>query len=237
MPRNQLSRSVIILACLLSPLSIALGDAPMNVFSSAEGRFSVYMEGKPITKSVNLNGRSPVKCFAHDEKDGGYWITWTDVPIANDGPTDTVNRALNGACSGAVAGMNATESARYSVNLQGGYPGRQVEGALPNSQGFFRMRIFLVGNRLYQLVAVGSKPYLKGNSPNKFLSSLSIAPQTASSTATTNLPRSQRSSNDMDRQRADMQARSNALKQRVQEQQDKVRKDLEAARAHRASGW
>ncbi len=236
MLNNHQSRLVIFLACLLLSLAVAKADGLMSVFTPPEGRFSVYMEGKPIIKSMGLSGISSGKCYGHDEKEGGYWVTWADVPLGSADSVDAINRGLNGACNGAVVGMNAKESARYSVNLQGGYPGRQVEGALPNSQGFFRMRMFLVGNRLYQLVVVGHKAYLAEGNPNKFLNSLTITQPGARPSTTMNLSASQKSSGEMDRQRKDMQRRSNALKQQVQEQQNRVRKDLEAARARRDDG-
>jgi hypothetical protein len=232
---NHLS---ILLAYLILPMSWARAADPMGAFSSQEGRFSVYMEGKPIAKTANLGGISSAKCYAHDEKDGGYWVTWTDVPIARNSSPETINRSLNGSCSGAVAGIHGKETARYTVNLQGGYLGRQIEGTLPKGQGFFCLRLYLVGDRLYQLAVVGSKPYLKESSPNQFLNSLSISHQTASPTSpTTGSSSSQGTSADMQRQSEEMQARSAARHQKMQEQQDRARKDREAARARREQGW
>jgi len=166
---------VTLFACLLLPFQMAMAD-PLAVFSPPEGQYSVYMEGQPQSKSMNT-GMGIARCYAHDEKAGGYWITSTNVPWGSKSAADVVNRSLNGACNGAVAGIKGKETSRYTVNLPGGYPGRQIEGSLPNGQGYFRMRMYLVDKQLYQMVVAGSKAYINGKTPNTFLNSLSITPK------------------------------------------------------------
>jgi len=43
--------------------------------------------------------------------------------------------------------------------------------------------MYLVGNRLYQMVIVGSKAYINGKNPNTFLNSLSITPKETTAAA------------------------------------------------------
>jgi hypothetical protein len=188
--------------------------------------------------------------WMHDEKAGGYWVTVAYVPVGSNAATDVVNRSLNGSCNGAVAGMHGKETARYTVNLAGGYPGRQIEGLLPNNQGYFRMRTYLVGNKLYQLVVAGSKSYLAAPKVTEFLNSLTIiqpgtahAPTTASSTSASSTASSSTSltsskiSSDMEKHREEMAAQSAALHQKVTENLNRARKDAEQSRARAKAGW
>jgi hypothetical protein len=176
-------RSMLMFASFVLASQIAFAQS-MNVFSPPHGQYSVYMEGQPEAKSTNtVMGMTTV--YGHDEKAGGYSVACTHTPISHTAAADVVNRSLNGACNGAVAGMHGKETSRYTVNLPGGYPGRQIEGSLPDGVGFFRMRMYLVDNNFYQLVVVGSKAYINGKAPATFLNSLSITPKT---TATVSAP-------------------------------------------------
>lgn len=68
----------------LLPLNPAHGQA-MHAFSPPDASYTVNIEGTPTAKANPMG-----IVYAHDEKDGGYWVTVANVPIGSNNSADIV---------------------------------------------------------------------------------------------------------------------------------------------------
>jgi len=140
-------------------------------YSNQGRRFRVLMIGTPTIGSSPSPFGTSSQTFSHIEKDGGIAVAVTDVPVSVKDKA-AINKALNGACDGAIRNVSAQEMSRYSVQLQG-HPGREVNGILPN-KGKLKQRIYLVGSTLYQVILVGTPEWVDSSTSQQILNSLAL---------------------------------------------------------------
>jgi hypothetical protein len=203
------------------------------------------MEGRPRTKSGLAAGQVATS-YAHEDKEGAYWVTFGTVPDLSRANPAVIKSAMDTSATQSMVGMRAKETARSAVSLQGKYVGRQVEGILQQNQALIKLRIYLVGTRLYQLVVVGSKAYVNRPASMRFLNSFSIpvnaskiTPTSQNSFATTGgalRPVMQQANANLAKRHTEMQRQTAALHQKVTSDPTTLRRELDRARA-RAGGF
>jgi hypothetical protein len=142
----------------------------LKPFSSPTGHFSVLFQGRPEYEKVTT-GELVINRYVHVEKGNRYFISFSELASAPSSPRE-LQIWLNRYCALAAQNVGGQITGTYSVQLAGKIPGRQLEGAI--AKGVFRLRFFIVGNRLYELYAGGKKTYVDSPAVAQFFNSLKV---------------------------------------------------------------
>jgi WD40 repeat protein len=145
-------------------------------FTSAEGRFRVLMPGEPVKQdqvAPTPAGPITVHMFMDENKAANYSFTvgYNDIPpFAPRGNDDTM---LDGVRTGALASFPGARLVGEQRIKLGSHPGRDLTIDLA-AKGMVRQRIYLVGNRLYQLLVARSGSWPSAAAIDKFFDSFEL---------------------------------------------------------------
>jgi hypothetical protein len=145
-------------------------------FSHKEGKFTVTVPKKPVEQKQKLKteaGELDVYMFVVDQKDRGYITSYTDYP---KGTVTNKNRekVLEGARDGSVKGVKGKLISDKKIKLGKMHDGYELQIQLPNKGVTIRSRIYLVGDRLYQVVALGPADFTKGKEVDAYFDSFKV---------------------------------------------------------------
>jgi hypothetical protein len=143
-------------------------------FSSKEGRFSVQLPGDPKQGKQSIDtqaGKIDMHLFTYEvSKEVAYIVIFNDYPAAIVEKANK-NKMLDGARDGAVKKVKGTLRGEKKLTMNGS-PGREVVVDTP--QLSFRNKMFMVKNRLYQVMAVTPKGKDSTADVMKFLNSFKL---------------------------------------------------------------
>lgn len=143
-------------------------------YHSDEGKFSVLFPGEPEKELQQVNtsiGPLEFIMYQAGSEKIGFIVGYVDYPKQMF-ENVVLEKMLDGARDGAVQNVNGTLKYEKVLDLHGN-PGRELEINVPN-KATVKVRIILIGNRLYQVMAVSeSKKALKKNCP-KFFDSFKV---------------------------------------------------------------
>lgn len=129
-----------------------LKRSPWQQFSSPVGKFTISMPGKPIQESNTDSDGSVTHNFTVVSGETVYLVTYSDLvaEVERVKPSDI----FDAVCKGYIADGDKLVNQR-EIQL-GGYPGRSVDlKATDGMNG--KANIYLIGNRLYQLLLLSSE--------------------------------------------------------------------------------
>jgi hypothetical protein len=173
-----MKKAIALALSLLLAAGLAACSAAPQEFKSALGRFSVMTpaELKETTQTVETpGGNLKLHIFVGQEGRTGYFVSY------NDHPPELVKRAspenmLDGARDGAVGNIQGNLASESKITLEG-YPGREIviDGTAEDGRGLtIRGRLFLVKNRLYQVMAVTPRGQANTKEIDDFLQSFKL---------------------------------------------------------------
>lgn len=149
-------------------------------FASSEGRFSVLMPETPSqSQASEATATSPVArhFFRASRKEPhvlSVGVEYSDLPVevARD-----PRQVLREATGDGLADPGERVLERRDITL-GPHPGVEIVMTTPvqSQQVTTRLRVFLVGSRLYQVKAGSLEPEAVSDDVNKFLDSFQITP-------------------------------------------------------------
>jgi hypothetical protein len=142
-------------------------------FSCPEGKFKVLVPERPKKQTLNV-GSVSAHVYGAESSEGGYAVAFADLPIPAGEPTDVIRRRLQAARTEMLKNIDATLKGESEVTLDGKYPGIEVRGELPYLRGIVRARIYVAGQRMYQLVAIGAPSWVNSAGAKRFLKSLTL---------------------------------------------------------------
>jgi len=146
-------------------------------FTSREGGFSVLMPGTPVAKREAVPtplGPIATYFFSLEVQQGtNLTVSFAEVPQGLLGLEGVDDLLLTMARDAAVKQVDGKLLKDEPVKLNQRIPGRefQIDVGLGS---ILRMRVFLVQNRVYQIVAAGPKDYATGKDADKFLDSFTL---------------------------------------------------------------
>jgi hypothetical protein len=154
---SRIGSRVASLACALLALGLlaANASADWNVHESKEGRFIASFPATPTRASNKVETKlGPLEYWMFEAALGpsaSFAISYVDYPA------DTVRRSnpsflLDGARDGSIRAIKGTLVSEKEI-LLGIHPGREVKASMGGS-ATYNCKLFLVGNRLYQVLAV-----------------------------------------------------------------------------------
>jgi hypothetical protein len=151
--------------------------AGWQVYESRTGGYTVWLPGKPTeTTSEAGTGKNKHQMYQAQVKDvlSGLTLLVTYADFSNTIFPDP-DKALDAARDGATQ-QSGTKLVREDRIALGDHPGRELRLALPSAKGvLFRLRIYLVGQRTYQLMVGGPEKAVEGASAETFFQSFRLA--------------------------------------------------------------
>ncbi len=171
-----LSSPLALIACLAI---LACTPSEWRELEVSEGGFRVLMRGAPHYVRQDLEtpaGKMAAHLYSSDRTASYFAVGYSDYPlvlVVGSSPEalfksvqDTWVRRIKGR-------LVASDSA---LQLAGKYPGLEftAEGTDAKGDTFVQSRLFLVDQRLYQLVAMGRKGEVDQGTVNRFLNSFRL---------------------------------------------------------------
>jgi hypothetical protein len=162
---------------LLPVLALAQTDLKFETFTSKAQGFSILFPGTPkeqTSKVPSALGELTLHNFLLETHQGkAAWIvTSTDYP-AGTVKADNQDAILDGVVKGAAQGVKGKLISSSKTTLDKN-PGRVMQADVPNL-GVYHSRMYLVGDRLYQIVVLGPKDLATGAEAKKYLDSFKLA--------------------------------------------------------------
>jgi hypothetical protein len=149
--------------------------AEWKEFSSKEGQFKVLMPGKPKQEDLETAGDFGKGVLHMNSVHVGktfYGANYGDFPAAiKKAP---LKKVLDSSRDGAVANLEGKLAREKDIKL-GKYPGREVQIEVGEGKQLFRARVYLVEQRLYQVVVCGTKEVATSKEAERFLDSFKLA--------------------------------------------------------------
>lgn len=151
------------------------GGGQWQQFGASEGGFTVSMPGQPVKRQEALTTAvGPLQSWSYSVAPAqgvAYGVDYADYPsaVVQRYPPDAV---LNSARDALVAKVNGRLRDERAISL-GGYPGRELQLDVATG-GFVRARLYLVGQRQYQVVAVIPNDKAGSQDASRFLNSFKL---------------------------------------------------------------
>lgn len=150
-------------------------DTGWKVYTSQAGHFSVSFPSVPEHDQMPYNAsgvQTTITTFAAKFGDGALLVSYNDYPQGTVKP-GTESQVLVGAENGAVKGANGKLLEEKAFKY-GNYNARSYVIGLPQDH-VARANIFLVGDRLYQIMAIVPKGDVDSANVVQFFRSFKLA--------------------------------------------------------------
>jgi hypothetical protein len=170
-----------VLLVALFPLALCAEDKKEEkkgiTFTSKEGKFSVALPDKPTEKTSQLKVgtmEAELHMFLLDQKDRAYIVSYNDYP-AGSADADT-NKVLQAVIDGSAKSSKGKVVSNEKIKIgKKEYPGRDVRIEFGGEKKMiYRAQVYLVGARLYQVVALGPDEFTKSKDVDEYFKSFAI---------------------------------------------------------------
>jgi hypothetical protein len=151
--RQLLRNAGVVAVCAV--LVATCANAQWIEFQSEEAGFQAKFPSHPAHKSLTVktaSGPHELTTFTVSDKTITFSVTLTALPN-NELESVGATVVLDGARDGAVANVQGVLLSELIIDLDG-HPGRELTISAASGKAEIRQRLYLVGNRLYQLLAV-----------------------------------------------------------------------------------
>lgn len=160
----------------LTGFALAADEKKVAPFAPKDGRFSVAFPDAPKEKVTKVGagaGEIVVRIFTVDQKDRAFIVTYSDyAPGTVDADADKV---LTGVIDGNVKSLKGKLATNEKLTVgKKNHPGREVRIEFGEKKQVYRARVYLVGTRLYQVVALGSEEFAKSKTVDEYLKSFAL---------------------------------------------------------------
>jgi hypothetical protein len=174
---------VILLITLMAAFCLASCSAAptLKEFKSEPGRFSVMTPAllEETAQPVETQGgKLDLHLFAGRWDDIGYFVSYCDYPPELAQP-DRLEKMLDGARDGAVGSAQGRLVSEGRITLEG-HPGRELvieTGAQAAPAARLQGHLFMVQNRLYQIMVVVPRAEKVPREAEQFLQSFKLLPK------------------------------------------------------------
>lgn len=173
-------------ACALLVLSLSSvlhGEEPpptpdgLVPFSSKAGRFSIRLPGKPAYEATTVGEAKEIQ---HQFKVGGqqgvYLVSYQENPNLQGAGLKELQAALRIGRDGLLKAFRGELIESKDVKLDEKHPGLMFRVTIPQARGEARGRFYLVGARLYQILAIGTPDFASSEQTKRILESFKLLP-------------------------------------------------------------
>lgn len=168
-------------------------DSEWQPLAIADGGFSVLMRGQAhyVRQQVETPaGTLYAHLYSSDRPDAYFAVGYSDFPLAHI-MTTSREALFEGVRASWVRRLEGRLVATGPTRLQDGYDGLAftIEGRMKDADAWLEGRLYLVDQRLYQVIALGRRGEIAQGTVNRFLNSFRIRPDLEGSTVTVEPPR------------------------------------------------
>lgn len=173
-----MNRFALVLLVALTPLALSADDKKPAPFASKDGKFSVALPDKPTEKTSKVkvgDAEATLHIFSVDQKEPkrGYVITYIEYPKGTVGADK--DKFVAGVVERNVARLKGKVASNEPITLgKQKHPGRDVRVELAETKQLYRARVFLVGERVYQVTVLGAEEAVKGKEVDDYLASFKV---------------------------------------------------------------
>ncbi len=169
-------RSSIAVLVLVALASVLLADdrTEWMEFVSKEGRFKVLMPGTPKQDKIDTEsdfGKGVLHMNVAQTGKTMFGANYCDFPA--EIKKAPLKKVFDSSRDGAVANMEGKLASEKDIKF-GQYPGREIQIEVAGGKGLFRARVYLVEQRLYQVVIFGTPDEAGSKEADKFLDSFKL---------------------------------------------------------------
>jgi hypothetical protein len=171
-------RRLVLLGVLVSAavvVAVAALPAPRpKEFVSAQHKFRVQFGGPPeVTANVGAGSKS--NTYTVESPAGALTVIITEMPVPDGDPPERAPLYLNSARDDLIRAAGGERVSSASITLAGKYPGCEFRARFRQPQpGAMRARLYLVGKRLYQVMAIGTEEFVSAPAATTFLNSFMV---------------------------------------------------------------
>lgn len=182
MSTNSYARIVIWIATVVTLAALVQASEPqafaeLTEFTSAAGKFSVLLPGEPLYEKTQLGGSNEVQ---HQYKIGGadgvYLISFQENPNLKGSSPEQLTTALESGRDRLVQVFQGELVESKSTSLAKKHPGLSFRVTIPQAGGEARCRFYMVGIRLYQVMALGKPAFAESEQSTRILDSFKLLP-------------------------------------------------------------
>jgi hypothetical protein len=151
-------------------VALVAGQPSWRTFEPAGAGFSVRLPGGAVEKKQTTDkNKAQPRVFVCQVGDGAYVVSVTDFGEAEG----SLERRLSNARDGAVESVKGKLVHERKIKLAG-HPGREL-WIESEKAGMIHTRLFAVGSRLYQTLAIGPKKFVETKDTVRFLDSFKVS--------------------------------------------------------------
>lgn len=182
-----MSRRTLLALLVWIGIGCASGPALALVpFLSDAGQFGILLPGKPMESVEKIDDATDPNLkqrqYVFGTLTGAYLISVQDNPDLANATPDAAQKALVRARSGVQKTFSPGKLlSETRILLDEKHPGLEFTIEVLKPPGLYRSRIYLIDGRLYQIVAIGEKPFATSDEADQVLTSFRILKQDASS--------------------------------------------------------
>jgi hypothetical protein len=174
MKKITLAITALLLATMI--LSACAPSTPdWREFIGPDGDFSVQMPAEPqeqVDEYDTDSGKITVHMFGTSVGDMDYITAYSDYPeelVAAKGAQGILDDARDGAVTNTKGELVSDEAIEMNGN-----PGRMLQVGSPDGKGLAQAKLFLVGNRLFQVFVAGPKENAESEDVQFYLNSFTL---------------------------------------------------------------
>ncbi len=165
------------LPVLLLLLAPAIGEPKFQEFNSKDGGFKVLMPGKPVERIQEQKSAAGILKFTMYIVDLGQMASY--IAAFNDFPDKVIEalpvaKHLDNCRDGNIKSFGKLISEKKITFGRQKHSGREILLEKADKTAQYRARIYLVGNRLYQIVLVGPREVVQADTATKYLESFQL---------------------------------------------------------------
>jgi hypothetical protein len=175
---SPVKKPVLILILLLLAVWLPGCAAKPQEFKSAAGRFAVTAPKtlQESTQDLELQaGKIALHLFSTQQDNIGYFVSYCDYPPETMAHGD-LEKMLDGSRDGALSKTKGKLVSETKISLEGN-PGRELVMETADESGrraIIKGRLFMVKNRLYQVMVVAPRSQAGDKEVDQFLQSFKL---------------------------------------------------------------
>jgi hypothetical protein len=152
-------------------------SAPWQPFNSAEGKFSVLMPTDPELQTRDIhaeNGDAKYYRYSAINEIGLFSVMYFVHPVEAKDAAERDAR-LELMCNGIIKNLDGEVTLDRKIKLYG-YPGREfvIKKTEDGNKNVYQWKVFMVGNRLYQLAVTTDAKDSESTDVAKFFNSFAL---------------------------------------------------------------
>ena len=162
-------------SCVLLVRADEKPAATWKEFASKDGQFKVLMPGTPKPRKVDAESDLGKHVLYMNTVEAGgtmYGANYCDFPA--EIRKVPLKQVYDSSRDGAVENLKGKLLSEKDIKL-GDSPGREIQIEVAGGKSLFRVRVYLVEQRMYQVVVMGTKKAATSKESEKFLDSFKLA--------------------------------------------------------------